>query len=84
LACDFENVNFPVPVFLNRLAAARFVFIFGMLAPFLYKPLGATVSHFFKSWNDFILKNRWREHGESIRSRQSLITSYDGLINTFR
>jgi len=34
LACDFENLNFPVPVFLNLLAAARFVFIFGMLAPF--------------------------------------------------
>lgn len=41
------------------------------------------MSHFIKSWNDFILKNRWREHGKYIRSRQSLITSYDGLINTF-
>jgi hypothetical protein len=32
LAWDFENVNFPVPVFLNRLAAARFVLIFGMVS----------------------------------------------------
>jgi len=30
LAWDFENLNFPVPVFLNRFAAARFVLIFGI------------------------------------------------------
>lgn len=75
-------MNFPVPVFLNRLAAARFVLIFGMLAPFFDKPLGAIVSRLLTWWGDVILKNRWREHGKSIRSRQSLITRYDGLINT--
>jgi len=31
LACDFENLNLPEPVFLNRFAAALFVFIFGIL-----------------------------------------------------
>ena len=35
LECDFENVYLPDPVFLNRLAADRFVLIFGMLNPFL-------------------------------------------------
>jgi len=30
LACDFLKTNFPVPVFLKRLAAARLVLIFGM------------------------------------------------------
>jgi len=30
LAQDFRYTIFPVPVVLNRLAAARFVFIFGM------------------------------------------------------
>lgn len=30
---DFERLNSPVPVILNRFAAARRVFIFGMLNP---------------------------------------------------
>jgi hypothetical protein len=31
LACDLKYTSFPVPVRLNRLAAERFVLIFGML-----------------------------------------------------
>jgi len=31
LACDFLKTNLPVPVRLNRFAAARLVFIFGMI-----------------------------------------------------
>lgn len=34
LALDLENMNFPVPVRLKRLAAARFVLIFGIVYSF--------------------------------------------------
>lgn len=45
-ACDFEKINLPVPVLRNRFAAARFVFIFGIVnISFLieesYRPLSA-------------------------------------------
>jgi hypothetical protein len=35
LAWDFENTNFPLPVLLNRFAAARLVLIFGIFLTFL-------------------------------------------------
>lgn len=71
LPWDFEKTNLPVPVFLNRFAAARFVFIFGISMLSSSDDLckiqcshGSTKTH-MAIRGCVAPKRRWREHSEN-------------------
>ncbi len=63
LAFDFENINLPVPVFLKRFAAARFVLIFGIYII----PLQVLVS--IHKWLFF----RWAAFSAGFRPRRTAV-----------
>jgi len=53
-ACDLRNLTFPDPVLQNRLAAARFVFIFGIFC-------SSSLAHTHAKWSILLyIKYQWR------------------------